>query len=84
MATRTISKSKLNLSGIIVAIATPFQNTSHQSVDYEKLKENVAKWEKIPFAGKVTKNCNIRNHRFMPVLLLKGIVSADLTGNGLT
>lgn len=43
--------SKLNLRGIIVAIATPFQNNPQQSVDYDKLKENVAQWEKIPFSG---------------------------------
>ncbi|XP_037027357.1 4-hydroxy-2-oxoglutarate aldolase, mitochondrial-like [Bradysia coprophila] len=46
-----MNKSKLNLSGIIVAIATPFQNNPQQSVNYDKLTENVAQWEKIPFAG---------------------------------
>lgn len=44
-------KSKLDLRGIIVAIATPFQNNPQQAVNYDKLKENVAQWEKIPFAG---------------------------------
>lgn len=47
-----MKKSKLNLSGIIAAISTPFQENAEQSVDYHKLTENVAKWEKIPFAGK--------------------------------
>ncbi|KAJ6646575.1 4-hydroxy-2-oxoglutarate aldolase, mitochondrial, partial [Pseudolycoriella hygida] len=46
-----MNKGKLNLRGICVAIATPFQNNPEQSVNYDKLKENVAKWEKIPFAG---------------------------------
>lgn len=46
-----MNKSKINLSGVIVAISTPFQENQEQSVDYDKLKENVAKWEKIPFAG---------------------------------
>lgn len=45
--------SKLDLRGIIVAIATPFQNNPQQSVDYDKLKENVAQWENIPFSGNV-------------------------------
>ncbi|XP_065223408.1 4-hydroxy-2-oxoglutarate aldolase, mitochondrial-like [Planococcus citri] len=44
-------KSKINLSGVIVAIATPFQENVQQSVDYDKLKKNVAIWEKIPLAG---------------------------------
>jgi len=46
----TIGK-KINLSGIIVAIATPFQENPEQSVDYGELEKNVAKWEEIPFAG---------------------------------
>ena len=45
------SKSNLDLSGIYPPIPTSFNE--NEDIDFEKLKSNLAKWNKMPFAGKV-------------------------------
>lgn len=49
----TKTDSKMDLSGIIIPIPTPFQETQQQSIDFDKLKKNIGKWEKIPIRGKL-------------------------------
>ena len=54
LSTKSFTKSKkIDLGGIIIAVPTPFQEDEQQSVDYNKLKENIAKWETIPLTGKI-------------------------------
>lgn len=55
---RTMSSdhSSLDLSGIFPPIVTPFKCNGQEDIDYEKLKENFSKWNKIPFKGIVTKS----------------------------
>ncbi|XP_013889854.1 4-hydroxy-2-oxoglutarate aldolase, mitochondrial [Austrofundulus limnaeus] len=47
---------RLNLSGIYPPIATPF--TTKEDVDYQKLKENLQKYARIPFKGLVVQGSN--------------------------
>ncbi len=54
MSGTSAKKVGLDLSGIYPPIPTPFQE--NEDVDYEKLKVNLDKWNKIPFAGKMI-NC---------------------------
>ena len=42
----------MDLSGIFPPIPTPFNQD--EEIDYVKLKENVQKWNEIPFKGKIT------------------------------
>lgn len=41
--------NKMDISGIFPPIPTPFNEK--EDIDYEKLKENVEKWNEIPFKG---------------------------------
>lgn len=40
----------MDLKGIYPPIVTPFNEK--EEIDYDKLKANVEKWNKIPFRGK--------------------------------
>ena len=40
----------MDLTGIYPPIPTPFN--AKEEIDYERLKVNVEKWNKIPFRGK--------------------------------
>lgn len=42
---------RLDLSGIFPPIPTPFNED--ESIAYDKLKENLSKWERYPFTGYV-------------------------------
>lgn len=44
-----VGAARLDLSGIYPPIATPF--TAKEDVDYQKLEENLQKYDKIPFKG---------------------------------
>lgn len=46
------SSGRLDVSGIYPPIATPFNKD--ESIAFDKLTENMQKWNKIPFGGKVT------------------------------
>nr|CAD7401843.1 unnamed protein product [Timema cristinae] len=46
----------LDLSGIFPPIATPF--LEDESIAYDKLEENIKKWNKIPFKGYVVQGSN--------------------------
>ncbi|XP_042338050.1 4-hydroxy-2-oxoglutarate aldolase, mitochondrial-like, partial [Plectropomus leopardus] len=48
--------ARLDLSGIYPPIATPF--TAKEDVDYQKLEENLQKYNKIPFRGLVVQGSN--------------------------
>lgn len=48
---KTFTRGKIDLNGIFLPIPTPFQENQQQRVDYEKLKENLLKWEKSAFKG---------------------------------
>ena len=39
----------MDISGIFPPIPTPFNN--EEEIDYVKLKDNVQKWNEIPFKG---------------------------------
>ena len=41
----------LDVSGIFPPIVTPFNDS--EDIDYQKLKINLSKWNKIPFAGMI-------------------------------
>lgn len=45
----TSTKNSLDISGIYPPMATPFN--ADESIAYDKLKENIEKWNKIPFKG---------------------------------
>ncbi|XP_065222024.1 4-hydroxy-2-oxoglutarate aldolase, mitochondrial-like [Planococcus citri] len=45
------TSNKINLIGIIIPVPTPFHENEHQSVDFDKLKKNIDKWETIPITG---------------------------------
>ncbi|KAH3789674.1 hypothetical protein DPMN_167860 [Dreissena polymorpha] len=47
---------QLDISGIYPPIATPFN--SDESIAYDKLQENIAKWNKIPLRGYVVQGSN--------------------------
>lgn len=48
-ATNKMAADRLDVSGIFPPIPTPFKE--NEDIDYEKLKENLDKWNKVPFAG---------------------------------
>lgn len=48
--------SQLDISGIFPPIVTPFKD--NEDIDYEKLKTNLAKWNKFSFAGYVVQGSN--------------------------
>lgn len=45
----TTVKMQLDISGIYPPIATPFN--SDESIAYDKLAQNIEKWNKIPLRG---------------------------------
>ncbi|XP_043971472.1 4-hydroxy-2-oxoglutarate aldolase, mitochondrial [Gambusia affinis] len=51
-----VAAARLDLSGIYPPIATPF--TAKEDVDYQKLEENLQKYDKIPFKGLVVQGSN--------------------------
>lgn len=48
----TFTKNVVDLDGIIVALNIPFAENEEQSVDYEKLRGNVLKYQKWALKGK--------------------------------
>lgn len=56
LASSAASKMQVDLSGIYPPIATPFNND--ETIAYDKLKENMDKWNKIPFKGYVVQGSN--------------------------
>jgi len=49
------NQSRLNLSGIYPPIATPFNED--ETIAYDKLQENMDRWNKIPLKGLQVFNC---------------------------
>eukprot|EP00795_Rhopilema_esculentum_P011951 gene11951-2525_t len=49
-------KTNLDLSGIYPPIPTSFNE--NEDIDFEKLKSNLARWNKMPFAGYVVQGSN--------------------------
>ena len=45
------AKAQLDISGIFPPITTPFNDK--EDIDYEKLRSNLSRWNKMPFAGKI-------------------------------
>ena len=45
------SKSPLNISGVYPPIATPFDG--NEDISWKKLEQNMNKWNKFDFAGKM-------------------------------
>ncbi|KAK7584306.1 hypothetical protein V9T40_005269 [Parthenolecanium corni] len=39
---------RMDLRGVIIPVPTPFENNEKQTVDYDKLRQNIRKWEQIP------------------------------------
>lgn len=56
------SSGRLDVSGVYPPIATPFNKD--ESIAFDKLTENMLKWNKIPFGGKIkTRQCVMKYWR---------------------
>lgn len=51
-----LAKHKIDISGIYPPITTPFDD--HENIDWLSLKDNMTKWNEIPFKGYVVQGSN--------------------------
>ncbi|XP_060557304.1 4-hydroxy-2-oxoglutarate aldolase, mitochondrial-like [Ruditapes philippinarum] len=56
MASSSSAASKMDISGIYPPIVTPFN--ADETIAYDKLQQNMEKWNKIPFRGYVVQGSN--------------------------
>lgn len=49
----------MDLRGVIIPVPTPFENNEKQTVDYDKLRQNIRKWEQIPAGLRGNTNSNL-------------------------
>lgn len=54
---RHLSTGRVDVSGIYPPIATPFNKD--ESIAFDKLTENMQKWNKIPFGGKICRSLHL-------------------------
>lgn len=45
------TKDRIDLNGVFVPVPTPFHENERQTLYYEKLGENISKWEKTALKG---------------------------------